>query len=113
MNNSQLLKGILEGCVLLIISQEEVYGYQLVQLLNTNSFTEIVGGTVYPLLQKLERNGQLQSQMKPSTEGPDRKYYTLTSEGEEAASLFTEQWATLKTIVDDIVKKTGGENYEE
>lgn len=108
MNNSQLLKGILEGCVLLIISREEVYGYQLVELLKEMGFTEIVGGTVYPLLQKLERNGQLQSQMKPSTEGPNRKYYTLTIEGKEAAVLFTEQWMMLKTIVEDIIKKTGG-----
>lgn len=110
--NSQLLKGILEGCVLLIISEDEVYGYQLVELLKENGFTEIVGGTVYPLLQKLERNGQLQSQMKPSTAGPDRKYYTLTAEGKKAARLFTEQWIHLKMVVDDIIQKTGGDNYE-
>lgn len=112
MNNSQLLKGILEGCVLLIISEEEVYGYQLVELLKVNGFTEIVGGTVYPLLQKLERNGQLQSRMKPSTEGPDRKYYTLTDDGEKAAALFTEQWSNLKMIVEAIIKNTGGDSYE-
>lgn len=111
MNNSQLLKGILEGCVLLIISQEEVYGYQLVQLLKNSGFTEIVGGTVYPLLQKLERNGQLQSKMKTSHEGPDRKYYTLTEDGEKSATLFNEEWTTLKTNVDEIIKNTRGENY--
>lgn len=108
MNNSQLLKRIIEGCVLRIISEEEVYDYQLVQLLKENSFTEIVRDTVYPLLQKLKRNGQLQNQMKPSTEGPDRKYSTLTGDGEKDTALFTEQWANLKRIVDAIIKKRGG-----
>lgn len=109
MNNSQLLKGILEGCVLLIISQEKVYGYELVQKLKTMGFVEIIGGTVYPLLQKLEKKNQLKSEMIPSPEGPDRKYYSLTETGEEMAETFKQEWKQLKVTVDHIILQTGGE----
>ena len=49
MNNSQLLKGTLEGCVLLVISQQEVYGYELVTKLQNLGFFDLSAGTVYPL----------------------------------------------------------------
>lgn len=48
-------QGVLDGCVLQIISQKEIYGYELVQELRNQGFENMVGGTVYPLLQKLEK----------------------------------------------------------
>ncbi len=113
MNNTQLLKGILEGCVLLVISEEEVYGYELVQKLKGIGFSEIIGGTVYPLLQKLEKKGYLKSKMKPSTEGPNRKYYFLTPEGNIASKEFVKEWQLLEKIVNQIIMKTGGDNHEQ
>ncbi|MBA1394320.1 PadR family transcriptional regulator, partial [Lactobacillus sp. XV13L] len=56
MQSAQLLKGILEGCVLLVIGDKEVYGYDLVQQLRDLGFIKVTGGTVYPLLQKLEKH---------------------------------------------------------
>ena len=56
MKETQMLKGVLDGCVLQIISQKEIYGYELVQELRNQGFENMVGGTVYPLLQKLEKN---------------------------------------------------------
>ena len=55
MNNSQLLKGTLEGCVLLVISQQEFYGYELVTKLQQLGFLDLSAGTVYPLLQKIRK----------------------------------------------------------
>lgn len=110
MNNSQLLKGVLEGCVLIVISDGEVYGYELVQKLNKLGFTDLIGGTVYPLLQKLEKRGDLTSQLKPSTEGPARKYYSLTSQGHEQLSEFIKQWNSLELVVNQIISKKDGEN---
>ena len=52
MKETQLLKGVLDGCVLAIISEQEIYGYELVQRLKDAGFTTIVGGTVYPLLSR-------------------------------------------------------------
>ena len=55
MKETQLLKGVLEGCVLDMIGQKERYGYELVQTLREAGFDTIVPGTIYPLLQKLEK----------------------------------------------------------
>lgn len=113
MKNSQLLKETLEGCVLLFISQKEVYGYELVQEMKRLGFTEIVGGTIYPLLQKLEKKEALSSRMLPSADGPDRKYYQLTPLGKELALAFTEEWAELQAIVQPFIAFKGGIFHEE
>ena len=85
MKETQLLKGVLEGCVLDMIGQKERYGYELVQTLREAGFDTIVPGTIYPLLQKLEKKSMDKS-MRPSPDGPDRKYFSLTKEGEERVS---------------------------
>lgn len=103
MKQTQLLKGVLEGCVLLIVAEEEVYGYEMVQRLKEFGFTEIVGGTVYPLLQKLEKNGHLTSVFRPSPEGPDRKYYCITQEGMDYTKKFVQQWEQLVRNVQNII----------
>ena len=104
MKETQLLKGVLDGCVLQMISQREIYGYELVQELKNSGFSSIVGGTVYPFLQKLERNGYISGQMKPSADGPDRKYFYLTDKGRTYLNDFWEQWSDLV----DKVEKLGG-----
>ena len=55
MKESQLLKGVLEGCVLEIISKKAIYGYELIQSLKEMGFDKIVAGTIYPLLQKVRK----------------------------------------------------------
>ncbi|WP_119326725.1 PadR family transcriptional regulator [Companilactobacillus musae] len=110
MNNSQLLKGVLEGCVLIVISDDEVYGYELVQKLNKLGFTNLIGGTVYPLLQKLEKRGDLTSQLKPSSEGPSRKYYSLTPQGKKQMDEFINQWHSLELVVNQIISKKDDQN---
>ena len=111
MNNSQLLKGVLEGCVLLVLKGDEIYGYELVQKLERLGFTDIVGGTVYPLLQKLEKRGDLISSRKPSSEGPTRKYYQLTQQGQEKSQEFIGQWRSMTDVVNNIISsESGGKN---
>lgn len=100
MKETQLLKGVLDGCVLHIISQKEIYGYELVQELRDSGFSTIVGGTVYPLLQKLEKHGYIRGQMASSPDGPDRKYFYLTKEGQAYLADFWDQW-------EDLVEKVG------
>lgn len=104
--NSQLLKGVLDGCVLKIISKEEIYGYDLIKELQNQGFSEIKGGTIYPLLQKLEKNELINGETKLSPEGPDRKYFTLTEEGKEELENFKLQWSNLTNIVGQILKET-------
>lgn len=99
MKKTQLLKGVLEGCVLKVISEKEIYGYELVQALQAKGFTTVVGGTIYPLLQKLEKNNLIAGTVKPSSDGPDRKYFKLTAAGVTALMDFENEWGTLvKTV---------------
>ncbi|MCJ1976551.1 PadR family transcriptional regulator [Lactococcus paracarnosus] len=99
MRESQMLKGILDGCVLRIIANGEVYGYELIQKLKVSGFETAVGGTIYPILQKLEKNGDVSSVTKKSAEGPDRKYFQVTAKGLETLAIFWGDFERLTTKV--------------
>lgn len=103
--NSQMLKGILEGCILKIISIKETYGYELVESLNDGGFKDMTEGSVYPLLLRLEKKGFINSVKKPSPLGPKRKYYFLTPLGHEELSDFLLGWSHLKTTIDYFIEK--------
>ncbi|MDY2775115.1 MAG: PadR family transcriptional regulator [Streptococcus infantarius] len=110
MRETQLLKGVLDGCVLQIIAKEEIYGYELVQRLKTAGFVNIVGGTVYPLLQKLEKKGMISSQMKPSPDGPPRKYFKITEKGTVYLSDFWNEWHDLVLKVSELEVNNNGKD---
>ena len=59
MIDTQLMKGILEGCVLSVIAEHETYGYEILQRLTESGFTELGEGTMYPVLTRLEKNGYI------------------------------------------------------
>ncbi|MGL5978740.1 MAG: PadR family transcriptional regulator [Erysipelotrichaceae bacterium] len=93
MNNiTELLKGVLEGCVLEIINREETYGYEITKQLNELGFTEIVEGTVYTVLVRLEKNQLVVSSKRKSQLGPPRKFYTLTPAGKAELTTFWQKW---------------------
>ncbi|MGL4948932.1 MAG: PadR family transcriptional regulator [Anaeroplasmataceae bacterium] len=100
-NITEMIKGILEGCILKIIKNEETYGYVITKTLQDLGFNEIVEGTVYTVLLRLERNGLVEFTKKESSLGPKRKFYKLTDEGEKELELF---WNKLD-YVNDKVKK--------
>lgn len=106
MKQTQLLKGILEGCVLSVLQEKTTYGYELVQTLIQFGFTDLSAGTVYPLLQKLEKQGMLKGETLPSPDGPNRKYYSVTSKGEERLNEFNTQWTHLSDVVNLILKRS-------
>lgn len=101
-DKSQLIKGILEGCILKIISGGETYGYEIVEKLRKYGFDNCNEGTVYPLLIRLEKNNWLSFVKKESPLGPKRKYYKLTKEGVEELHDFLSAWNDLKFSVDRI-----------
>lgn len=102
---SQLLKGILDGCVLAIIEKESVYGYTLSQRLHKYGLTEISEGTIYPVLLRLQKNGFITGEMRPSETGPNRKYYVLTNEGKDELNNIRKQWAKMAPAVNTILFK--------
>lgn len=100
---SQLLKGILEGCILAVISKETIYGYELTMKLHAKRI-EVSEGSIYPILLRLQKEKLIVGEMKKSPSGPDRKYYTLTEEGEKALQQFIAHWEQLKGPVDELLR---------
>lgn len=105
MDKSQLMKGILEGCILKIIEQSETYGYEIVEKLQQNGFRDVKEGTLYPLLLRLEKKNLITAVYKPSPLGPSRKYYSLTSEGTAYMKNFYINWQEICLCVNHIFKE--------
>lgn len=91
-NLTEMLKGVLEGCVLEIISHRETYGYEITRKLNELGFTDVVEGTVYTILLRIEKNKLVETVKKPSDMGPPRKFFTLNDAGREELKKFWEKW---------------------
>lgn len=98
-NLTEMLKGVLEGCVLEIISRGETYGYEITRRLQALGFTDVVDGTVYTILVRLEKNQLVDFEKKPSDMGPPRKFFTLNEKGGAALQLFWEKWAFLQSRI--------------
>ena len=88
---STLLKGVLDICVLAVLADEPVYGYELAARLRARG-VDVGGGSIYPLLARLERAGDVRSNEQPSPSGPPRKYWTLTAPGRRTLSEGREVW---------------------
>ena len=101
--DSQLLKGVLTGCILQLLTQEELYGYTLSERLADNGFSEISNGTIYPLLLSMEKKGWITGQMRESESGPKRKYYSVTPDGQAALRHFKNQWQLLRQNVNQVI----------
>lgn len=101
-NLTEMLKGALEGCVLEIISRKETYGYEITRQLNDLGFTDIVEGTVYTILVRLEKNKLVNMEKKPSDIGPPRKFYTLNGEGHRELALFWHKWAFVSEKINSL-----------
>ena len=91
-NITELLKGILEGCILELIGQQETYGYDLTQKLRALGFEDVVEGTVYTITTRLEKSGLVEVEKRDSAIGPPRKFYRLNEAGQQRRNEFWESW---------------------
>jgi len=101
-NLTEMLKGVLEGCVLEIISRGETYGYEITRRLNALGFTDVVEGTVYTILIRLEKNKLVEITKRPSDMGPPRKFFTLNDAGREELRKFWEKWAFVSSKINEL-----------
>jgi len=99
---TELLKGALEGCVLELIGREETYGYEIPRKLNVLGFDDVVEGTVYTILLRLEKNGLVVVTKKPSEVGPPRKFYALNDSGRAELADFWERWDFVTSKIDQL-----------
>ena len=91
-NLTEMLKGVLEGCVLEIISRGQTYGYEITRRLNALGFTDVVEGTVYTILLRLEKSNLVEITKKSSDKGPPRNFFTLNDAGRKELRRFWEKW---------------------
>ncbi|GER68287.1 PadR family transcriptional regulator [Weizmannia acidilactici] len=113
MSRSQLLKGILDGCVLAVIEKEPVYGYILSKKLQETGLLDISEGTLYPVLLRLQKNGWIRGEMRPSDTGPSRKYYELTETGKAALDEITAEWQQISEPVNLLLKGRNSDGIRE
>jgi len=104
-NRTQILKGLMEACILKIIHDDIVYGYELSEKLQNLGLADVSEGTIYPILLRLQRNNYIYSEKRTSDFGPKRKYYFITEEGENALNLMTEEWDKIIGPIDSILKE--------
>lgn len=97
---SQIRRGTLEYCILLMLHRRSCYGYEILQRLGRCAVTTATESTVYPLLRRLQKDGYLSASWQDSAEGlPPRKYYALTSAGKEYLQAMDADWDSLMNMV--------------
>lgn len=94
----QMRKGMLEYCILLLLSREESYANDIITRLKEAELI-VVEGTLYPLLTRLKKDGLLQYEWRESTQGPPRKYYSLTPDGRRFLTELDTAWNELARTV--------------
>jgi PadR family transcriptional regulator PadR len=94
MENSQLLKGVLDLAVLAVLADQDGYGYDVVRRLRAAGLEDVGDASVYGTLRRLYRQGHLTSYVVASEEGPHRKYYGLKESGREVLKEASGRWTT-------------------
>jgi len=107
--NSQLLKGVLDMCLLAVIAEEPSYGYEMVRKLTNRGLDLVSEGAIYPVLSRLQRNGLIDGYLVASPEGPARKYYRIEKKGMTALGEWSNAWHELSKGVGNVL---GGETDE-
>lgn len=92
---TEMLKGTLEGIVLALLAVQPAYGYEITARLREQGFSDIVEGTVYALLVRIEQRGYVDVEKVPSEKGPPRKVYSLNATGREYLDEFWRSWSFL------------------
>ena len=95
---SQMRKGMLDFCVLLILSRRSAYASELIEALK-NAQMIVVEGTLYPLLTRLKNDGLLSYQWQESPAGPPRKYYNITDLGRDYLYQLSVLWHEMSTTI--------------
>lgn len=103
---AQMRKGILEFCILLIISRGKAYTNEILKELK-NANLIVIEGTLYPLLNRLKTSGLLEYHWSESKNGPPRKYYDLTADGKLFLEQLTQDWTALDQSVNKLLTASG------
>lgn len=101
--NTQFKKGVLELLVLIIVSEKDCYGYELVE--EVSHIVDVNEGTIYPILKRLTNEGFFETYLEESKEGPVRKYYHITVSGKKRSKLLLQEWNTFSKSVNKFINR--------
>ena len=107
-HSTQLLKGVLDMCLLALIAEEPSYGYEMVNKLEERGIELVSEGSIYPLLSRLQKRGLIEGYFIESDAGPPRKYYRIGREGTQQLDAWTEEWHRLSRGVDAVLNGGNG-----
>ncbi|HEY5685890.1 MAG TPA: PadR family transcriptional regulator [Acidimicrobiia bacterium] len=106
--SSQLLKGVLEMCLLAVIEKEPSYGYEMVRKLADRGLDLVSEGTIYPVLSRLQKGGLVEGYLVESPEGPARKYYRIAPDGRATLEKWSKDWQRLVAGVEKVLGEGAG-----
>jgi PadR family transcriptional regulator PadR len=101
--SSQLLRGVLDVCLLAVLVDEPAYGYEMTRRLAARGLDVVGEGSIYPALGRLERGGLVEPFEQPSDGGPPRKYYRVTSRGLSALDRWRREWSKMRSAIDAVL----------
>jgi PadR family transcriptional regulator PadR len=111
--NSQLLKGVLDVCLLAVIAKEPAYGYEMTKRLTECGLSTVGEGSIYPVLGRLERDALVETFHQASNGGPPRKYYRLTAAGRRSLKTWKAEWKAAREAVDGVLDDAKGRIRDE
>lgn len=100
---TQLLRGVLDLCLLAVMGEGPAYGYEMTKRLGERGLSIVGEGSIYPLLGRLERDGLVATHRAASNGGPPRKYYQLSAEGRRALTSGIDEWRRTRDAVDAVL----------
>ncbi len=101
--NTQFKKGVLELLVLVIVSEKDRYGYELVE--KVSEIVDVNEGTIYPILKRLTNENYFETYLEESKEGPVRKYYHITVSGKKHCKSLLKEWFLFENSVSNFLKE--------
>jgi PadR family transcriptional regulator PadR len=106
---SQLLRGVLDLCLLTVVEEGPAYGYEMTKRLRARGLSIVGEGSIYPLLGRLERDGLVDTYRAASNGGPPRKYYRLSQDGQRALAAGVSEWRAARDAVDAVLRPVEAE----
>ena len=100
---TELLRGVLDLCLLSVIDEAPAYGYEMTKRLRERGLVSVGEGSIYPLLGRLERGGLVETYRAASNGGPPRKYYRPSTAGRLALGLGVSEWRAARDAVDAVL----------
>jgi PadR family transcriptional regulator PadR len=106
---SQLLRGVLDLCLLAVVDEEPAYGYEMTKRLKARGLSIVGEGSIYPLLGRLEREGLVDTHREASDGGPPRKYYRTSPAGQRELADGIAEWRGARDAIDAVLAQVTAE----